>query len=154
RGITGSSGSGPTGRSRRGGAAAEKSPGSSSTRSGGRGGRARRSSSATTETGGCRGSAATASPSNASPSPGRGGRAFPIRNRGGWRGGGVWAPGPPEGQVRHYSADGKLLHTIRAKENPEATWDKPMGICLAPSGDSLYVSDLAGSILRLSVPPR
>lgn len=65
------------------------------------------------------------------------------------RDGSIWVTVPLEKEVRRYSADGKLLHTIRANENPQATWDKPIGICLVSSGNALYVSDLAGSILRL-----
>jgi len=69
------------------------------------------------------------------------------------RDGSVWVTVPLEKEVRHYAADGKLLRTIKAKETPEATWDKPMGICLGPSGNALYVTDLAGQVLRLALPP-
>ena len=67
------------------------------------------------------------------------------------RDGNIWVTVPLEKEVRQYGAAGKLLRTIRPKDNPEAAWDKPMGICLAPSGDSLYVSDLGGKLLRLKI---
>jgi sugar lactone lactonase YvrE len=67
------------------------------------------------------------------------------------RDGNVWVTVPLEKEVRQYGPDGKLLRSIRSKENPQATWDKPMGICLSTSGDALYVSDLAGTIVRLKI---
>ena len=89
-------------------------------------------------------------------------KAFPVA---GWRrevfsepqaaaasDGSVWVTVPLEKEVRHYAADGKLLRTIKSGESSEAAWDKPMGICLAPSGDALYVTDLAGAVLRLKIP--
>lgn len=65
-----------------------------------------------------------------------------------------WVTVPLEKEVRHYSADGNLLKTIRSRDLAGASFERPMGIAVAPSGDVVFVSDLAGSLVRLSVATR
>jgi 4-amino-4-deoxy-L-arabinose transferase-like glycosyltransferase/DNA-binding beta-propeller fold protein YncE len=65
-----------------------------------------------------------------------------------------WVTVPLEKEVRHYAADGKLLRTIRSREAPWASFDRPIGIAVAPSGDAIFVSDLTGGLVRLPVPSR
>jgi 4-amino-4-deoxy-L-arabinose transferase-like glycosyltransferase/DNA-binding beta-propeller fold protein YncE len=60
-----------------------------------------------------------------------------------------WVTVPLENEVRHYSADGKLLKTIRSHDAADATFDRPMGIAISPAGGAVFVSDLAGRIVRL-----
>jgi sugar lactone lactonase YvrE len=64
-----------------------------------------------------------------------------------------WVTVPLEKEVRHYSADGKLLETIRGHDLAEASFERPMGIAVAPSG-VVFVSDLAGGLVRLRVAAR
>ena len=91
-------------------------------------------------------------------------RAFPVP---GWRrevfsepqvaldkDGTPWVTVPLEKEVRHYAADGKLLQTIRGHDLGEASFERPMGIAVAPSGSVVFLSDLAGGLVRLSVASR
>lgn len=64
----------------------------------------------------------------------------------------AWVTVPLEKEVRHYSADGKLLKTIRSEAAP-ANFERPMGIAVAPSGGAVIVSDLAGRLVRLPAVP-
>jgi DNA-binding beta-propeller fold protein YncE len=66
--------------------------------------------------------------------------------------GSPWVTVPLEKEVRHYSADGILVKTIRAADLPGASFERPMGIAVTPSGDVVFVSDLAGEVVRLPVP--
>jgi hypothetical protein len=70
------------------------------------------------------------------------------------RDGSPWVTVPLEKDVRHYSADGKLLKTIRSADVAQASFDWPMGIAIAPSGGVVFLSDLAGGLVRLSVDAR
>jgi 4-amino-4-deoxy-L-arabinose transferase-like glycosyltransferase/sugar lactone lactonase YvrE len=63
----------------------------------------------------------------------------------------LWLTVPLEGEVRHYSAEGKLLKVVKSRAL-DAPLDRPMGIVLSPTGDTLYVSDLAGPIVRIPIP--
>jgi 4-amino-4-deoxy-L-arabinose transferase-like glycosyltransferase/sugar lactone lactonase YvrE len=65
------------------------------------------------------------------------------------RNGTLWVTVPLEKEVRHYSADGKLLKAIRGHDVAEANFDRPMGIGVAASGGVVFVSDLAGRLVRL-----
>jgi sugar lactone lactonase YvrE len=58
-----------------------------------------------------------------------------------------WVTVPLEKEVRHYSADGKLLKTIRA------SFERPMGIVVEPGGVPV-VSDLSGGLVRLPAAAR
>jgi hypothetical protein len=61
---------------------------------------------------------------------------------------------PLEKEVRHYGADGNLLKTIRAADVAGAGFEWPMGIAVAPSGGVVFLSDLAGGLVRLPVDTR
>ena len=65
-----------------------------------------------------------------------------------------WVTVPLEKEVRHYSADGKLLKTIKSRETAEASFERPMGISVAASGAVVFVSDLADGLVRLRVAAR
>ena len=67
------------------------------------------------------------------------------------REGSPWVTVPLEKEVRHYSADGKLLKTIRGTDLPGASFERPMGIAVTPSGNVVFLSDLAGELVRLPV---
>ncbi len=62
-----------------------------------------------------------------------------------------WVTVPLEKEVRHYGADGTLLGAIRSRGAAWASFDRPMGIAVAPSGDAVFVSDLTGGLVRLPV---
>jgi len=62
-----------------------------------------------------------------------------------------WLTVPLEGEVRHYSVDGKLLRVVKGRAADTAL-ERPMGIAVNATGDALYVSDLAGRILRIPIP--
>jgi sugar lactone lactonase YvrE len=64
-----------------------------------------------------------------------------------------WVTVPLEKEVRHYGADGKLLRSIRGPELAGATFEWPMGIAVTPSGDAVFLSDLAGGLVRVPVAP-
>ena len=68
------------------------------------------------------------------------------------REGSPWVTVPLEKEVRHYSSDGKLLKTIRGADLPGASFERPMGIAVTPSGDVVFLSDLSGELVRLPVP--
>ena len=65
-----------------------------------------------------------------------------------------WVTVPLEKEVRHCSADGKLLKTIRGQDLRGASFERPMGIAVAPSGGIVFLSDLAGELVRLPVASR
>lgn len=65
-----------------------------------------------------------------------------------------WLTVPLEGEVRHYSAGGRLLEAIRGGQVPGADFRGPMGIALDPAGKALLVTDLAGRIVRLPLGAR
>ncbi len=64
-----------------------------------------------------------------------------------------WVTVPLEKEVRHYSAQGALLKTIRSRDLGQASLERPMGIAVAPGG-AVFVSDLAGRLVRLPVSAR
>ncbi|MGH9317719.1 MAG: glycosyltransferase family 39 protein [Thermoanaerobaculia bacterium] len=63
----------------------------------------------------------------------------------------LWLTVPLEGEVRRYSAEGKLLKVVQGRATDPGL-ERPMGIAVNPTGDTLYVSDLAGRILRIPIP--
>jgi DNA-binding beta-propeller fold protein YncE len=65
-----------------------------------------------------------------------------------------WVTVPLEKEVRHYGADGTLLRTIRGQDLAGASFERPMGIAVAPSGGFVFLSDLTGGLVRLRVASR
>jgi sugar lactone lactonase YvrE len=65
-----------------------------------------------------------------------------------------WVTVPLEKEVRHYTAEGTLLKTIRSHDVAQASFERPMGIAVAPSGGVVFISDLAGGLVRLPVAAR
>jgi 4-amino-4-deoxy-L-arabinose transferase-like glycosyltransferase/sugar lactone lactonase YvrE len=67
------------------------------------------------------------------------------------RDGSPWVTVPLEKEVRHYTAEGTLLKTIRSPDVAPTSFERPIGIAVAPSGGGLVVSDLAGGLVLLPV---
>lgn len=67
--------------------------------------------------------------------------------------GSPWVTVPLEGEVRHYSIDGKLLKTVKGNSLGKGKLDRPMGIAASPSRKQVAVSDLSGQLWYLPASP-
>jgi hypothetical protein len=64
----------------------------------------------------------------------------------------LWASVPLAGEVRAYTAEGRLVTTLRGKDLPEGQrFEKPSGLALLPKG-RLFVADLEGRFVIVSLP--
>ncbi|MFI5197705.1 MAG: DUF2298 domain-containing protein [Thermoanaerobaculia bacterium] len=64
----------------------------------------------------------------------------------------LWASVPLAGEVRAYTAEGRLEATLRGKDLPEGQrFERPSGLALLPKG-RLFVADLAGRFAIISLP--
>jgi sugar lactone lactonase YvrE len=64
----------------------------------------------------------------------------------------VWVSVPLTGEVRGYTADGRLLATARGKDQPEGRrFEHPSGVALLPGG-RLAVADLEGRVVVITLP--
>jgi YYY domain-containing protein len=61
----------------------------------------------------------------------------------------IWVTVPLAGEVRVYSADGRLLRAIRAGGGPGVELKRPSGIALRPSDGQVLVTDIEGQIATL-----
>src|SRR5262249_51793750 len=68
--------------------------------------------------------------------------------------GALWVTVPLVGEVRRYSAEGKLLQTLRGGASGASEFAKPMGIALTSARDALILSDLEGRLARIPIPAR
>jgi YYY domain-containing protein len=64
----------------------------------------------------------------------------------------LWASVPLAGEVRAYTAEGRLVTTLRGRDLPEGQrFEKPSGLALLPKG-RLFVADLEGRFAIVSLP--
>jgi YYY domain-containing protein len=64
----------------------------------------------------------------------------------------LWVSVPLEGEVRAYTKEGRLVKTLRGKDQPEGQrFEKPSGLALLPKG-RLFVADLEGRFVFLPLP--
>jgi DNA-binding beta-propeller fold protein YncE len=64
-----------------------------------------------------------------------------------------WVTVPLENEVRHYGADGRLLKTIRGRDLPGKSFERPVGL-VVESGGGVVVSDLSGGLVRFPAAAR
>ncbi|HEX5854671.1 MAG TPA: NHL repeat-containing protein, partial [Thermoanaerobaculia bacterium] len=67
-------------------------------------------------------------------------------------GGLLWVSVPLAGEVRAYTKEGRLVTTLRGKDQPEGRrFEKPSGLALLPKG-RLFVADLEGRVVIVPIP--
>jgi 4-amino-4-deoxy-L-arabinose transferase-like glycosyltransferase/DNA-binding beta-propeller fold protein YncE len=62
-----------------------------------------------------------------------------------------WLTVPLEGEIRHYSTDGRLLKRVTSHGPGGEKLDHPMGVAMIPGGQQAVISDLSGRLWHLSV---
>jgi YYY domain-containing protein len=64
----------------------------------------------------------------------------------------LWVSVPLAGEVRAYTREGRLVTTLRGKDQPEGQrFEKPSGLALLPRG-RLFIADLEGRFVIVSLP--
>ncbi len=64
----------------------------------------------------------------------------------------LWVSVPLAGEVRAYTPEGRLVTTLRGKDQPEGhRFEKPSGLALLPKG-RLFVADLEGRFVIVTIP--
>jgi sugar lactone lactonase YvrE len=64
----------------------------------------------------------------------------------------LWASVPLAGEVRAYTKEGRLVTTLRGRDQPEGRrFEKPSGLALLPN-NRLFVADLEGRFAIVTLP--